>query len=64
VLDFLVNAFPALVYIPDWFPGTGWKRTAKAWKAIKQKALEGPYEWVKPQAVSFIILSTSANQQM
>jgi hypothetical protein len=62
VLDFLVNAFPVLVYVPDWFPGAGWKRTAKAWKAIKEKALDEPYEWVKLQVVSSIVLSIEANR--
>ncbi|CAE6337602.1 unnamed protein product [Rhizoctonia solani] len=52
ISNFLVNAFPVLVYVPDWFPGTGWKRTAKAWKAIKQKALDEPYEWVKLQVAA------------
>ncbi|TEB29717.1 cytochrome P450 [Coprinellus micaceus] len=27
--NFLVNIFPSLRYVPDWFPGTGWKRHLK-----------------------------------
>ncbi|KAJ1300629.1 hypothetical protein OPQ81_002281 [Rhizoctonia solani] len=45
----LVNVFPALLYVPDWFPGTGWKRTGKEYGAQLNKARSGPYEWVKGQ---------------
>lgn len=27
-----VDLLPALVYLSEWFPGTVWKQTAKAWK--------------------------------
>ncbi|CAE6385722.1 unnamed protein product [Rhizoctonia solani] len=30
--NFLVNLFPSLVYVPEWFPGAGWKRTAREWR--------------------------------
>ncbi|CAE6503274.1 unnamed protein product [Rhizoctonia solani] len=49
VTNFLVNALPALVYVPKWFPGAGWKRIAKTWKNDKEKALNEPYEWTKSQ---------------
>ncbi|KDN44597.1 hypothetical protein RSAG8_05362, partial [Rhizoctonia solani AG-8 WAC10335] len=47
--NFLVNIFPALSYIPDWFPGTDWKRTAREWRAHQIKAKTEPYEWMKAQ---------------
>ncbi|CAE6444324.1 unnamed protein product [Rhizoctonia solani] len=47
--DFLVNVFPSLKYVPDWFPGTGWKRTAREWRALKESAQSLPYEWTKTQ---------------
>ncbi|CAE6411293.1 unnamed protein product [Rhizoctonia solani] len=47
--NFLVNTFPVMSYIPDWFPGTGWKRTAKEWRLQQEKAKTEPYEWVKAQ---------------
>jgi hypothetical protein len=49
--DFMVNIFPSLSYVPDWFPGTGWKRTAREWKALKERAQSVPYEWTKAQLV-------------
>ncbi|CCO36772.1 O-methylsterigmatocystin oxidoreductase Short=OMST oxidoreductase [Rhizoctonia solani AG-1 IB] len=45
----MVNIFPSLSYVPDWFPGTGWKRTAREWKALKERAQSVPYEWTKAQ---------------
>ncbi|KAJ1303937.1 hypothetical protein OPQ81_008348 [Rhizoctonia solani] len=47
--NFLVNAFPALSYVPDWFPGTGWKRTARQRREQKNRAVDAPYEWAKRQ---------------
>ncbi|CAE6426624.1 unnamed protein product [Rhizoctonia solani] len=45
--NFLVNAFPVLAYIPDWFPGTSWKRTARKWRDQKNLAIDTPYKWTK-----------------
>ncbi|CAE6477703.1 unnamed protein product [Rhizoctonia solani] len=47
--NFFVNTFPVMSYIPDWFPGTGWKRTAKEWRLQQEKAKTEPYEWMKAQ---------------
>ncbi|CAE6486166.1 unnamed protein product [Rhizoctonia solani] len=47
--NFLVNVFPFLKYAPTWMPGTNWKRTARQWRADKEQALNGPYEWTKAQ---------------
>lgn len=30
---FLVDTIPSLRYIPAWFPGAGFRRTAENWKA-------------------------------
>ncbi|KAF8700887.1 cytochrome P450 family, partial [Rhizoctonia solani] len=47
--DFWVNAFPILASVPDWVPGTGWKRTAREWREQKVKAINTPYKWTKQQ---------------
>ncbi|CAE6364875.1 unnamed protein product [Rhizoctonia solani] len=52
ISNFFVNALPALVHVPDWFPGTAWKRTAKTWKTDKQKALDEPFEWTKSRVAA------------
>ncbi|ELU38734.1 hypothetical protein AG1IA_07236 [Rhizoctonia solani AG-1 IA] len=50
--NFLVNVFPVLSYIPDWFPGTGWKCIAREWKMQQERAKNEPYEWLKAHVVS------------
>ncbi|KEP47223.1 O-methylsterigmatocystin oxidoreductase [Rhizoctonia solani 123E] len=50
--NFLVNAFPALSYIPGWLPGTGWKHTAQKWREHKNHAVDAPYEWTKQQVAT------------
>lgn len=44
---YLVNTFPAMKYIPSWFPGTGWKKTAKYYAGINQLVSVKPFEFVK-----------------
>lgn len=55
--DFLVNVFPALTNVPDWFPGTNWKRVARVWREVKEQAVKRPYEWTKAQVVCVKYLS-------
>ncbi|GAB1528409.1 hypothetical protein RhiTH_011603, partial [Rhizoctonia solani] len=50
--NFLVNVLPPLSYVPHWFPGAGWKRTAYRWRILKEQALSIPYEWTKAQIAS------------
>ncbi|CAE6444282.1 unnamed protein product [Rhizoctonia solani] len=52
ISNFLVNAFPVLSYVPDWFPGSGWKQTARKWREHKNHAVDAPYEWTKQQVAA------------
>ncbi|PVG03918.1 cytochrome P450 [Serendipita vermifera] len=45
----LVDIFPWMRYIPDWFPGAKFKRLAKEWKAMNELMLSMPYNQVKAQ---------------
>jgi len=36
-------------YLPDWFPGTGFKRTAVAWRKTLMDSADKPFEFVKRQ---------------
>jgi hypothetical protein len=36
-------------YLPDWFPGTGFKQTAREWGAELTQVTEKPYAFVKHQ---------------
>ncbi|KAG9092086.1 hypothetical protein FS749_016013 [Ceratobasidium sp. UAMH 11750] len=50
--NFLVNVFPALIRLPDWFPWTSWKRTAKKWREQKDDAVDSTYYWAKSAMAS------------
>ncbi|KAJ1300670.1 hypothetical protein OPQ81_002318 [Rhizoctonia solani] len=50
--NFFVNIFPLLLYVPDWFPGTGWKRVGREYGVQQDKAKSEPYEWMKAQVAS------------
>jgi len=39
----------AVRYLPDWFPGAGFKRTARQWRATLTDLTERPYAFVKHQ---------------
>ncbi|KAF8593407.1 cytochrome P450 [Ceratobasidium sp. AG-I] len=45
--NFMVNAIPALIHVPDWFPGTSWKRTAHEYRKQKENATREIYSWAK-----------------
>ncbi|KAG9091481.1 hypothetical protein FS749_016515 [Ceratobasidium sp. UAMH 11750] len=47
--NFLVNLFPALIHVPEWFPGARWKRTAREWRERKDQAVDNTYNWTKAQ---------------
>ncbi|KAK7449241.1 hypothetical protein VKT23_013386 [Stygiomarasmius scandens] len=46
---FFVNIIPALRYVPEWFPGAGFKKTAKEWAATLNDLAERPFAYVKSQ---------------
>ena len=48
-LSWAIDAVPALSYLPDWFPGMGYRKTAQEWKAVNEAAAEIPYNFVKRQ---------------
>ncbi|KAJ7080831.1 cytochrome P450 [Mycena belliarum] len=44
---FLVDTFPLLKYIPDWFPGAGFKRKAREWRKLGRATVDLPFVEVK-----------------
>ena len=48
-LSWVVDAIPAIEYLPDWFPGTSYRKTARKWKAVNEASAELPYSFVKRQ---------------
>ncbi|KAJ7639248.1 cytochrome P450 [Roridomyces roridus] len=46
---FAVDTFPFLRYVPEWFPGAGWKKKIIPYRAALQASLDTPLDWVKKQ---------------
>ncbi|KAL4921138.1 cytochrome P450 [Aspergillus aurantiobrunneus] len=47
--SWLVHAVPAVDRLPDGFPGTSYKRTAREWRAVNDAAAEIPYAFGRQQ---------------
>ncbi|KAL2844159.1 cytochrome P450 [Aspergillus pseudoustus] len=45
----MVDTIPILRYLPSWFPGAGFKRTAAAWRKTLLTTIEKPYRLVVQQ---------------
>ncbi|KAG8738891.1 hypothetical protein FRC10_006408 [Ceratobasidium sp. 414] len=50
--NFYVNTIVWLKYIPSWFPGAAWKRTANAWRKEIDQMVNVPFNWAKNQIAS------------
>lgn len=48
-LSWAVDAVPAIKYLPGWFPGTSYRKTAMELKAVNEAAAELPYCFAKRQ---------------
>ncbi|EGN99068.1 hypothetical protein SERLA73DRAFT_54959 [Serpula lacrymans var. lacrymans S7.3] len=51
---FLVDMLPFLRYVPEWFPGAGFQKTAKAYRETLNEATERPFKYVKDQMATGI----------
>ncbi|KAH9476887.1 Cytochrome P450 monooxygenase 98 [Psilocybe cubensis] len=45
--NFLVNSFPFLKHVPDWFPGASFHKKAREWKGYGLKMIESPFSATK-----------------
>ncbi|KLO09952.1 cytochrome P450 oxidoreductase OrdA-like protein [Schizopora paradoxa] len=43
----LVDIFPALQYLPEWFPGANFKKVAKQYRSTTSEFIERPFKYVK-----------------
>jgi hypothetical protein len=50
--SFLVDLIPAMMHIPEWFPGTQWKKKAAYWRHINERLVNDPWDLVMKQVVS------------
>ena len=53
---FLVDFIPVLKYVPDWFPGAGFKQKASRWKKVNAEVAQKPFRFVTEQAVTTLWL--------
>ena len=48
---FLVDVLPFLKHVPEWFPGAGFQKKAKAWKKLAHTMIEVPFAAAKKNIV-------------
>ncbi len=48
-LSWVIDAVPAITYLPDWFPGISYRKTAQEFRAVNEAAVDLPYSFVKRQ---------------
>ncbi|KAH9936926.1 cytochrome P450 [Amylocystis lapponica] len=48
----LVDSFPSLKYVPDWFPGAGFKRWARNARKTTDELANAPYSFAKKAATA------------
>lgn len=53
-MSWAVDIIPALQYLPEGFPGTGFKKTAREWRKNVQAAAHIPYRFVRQQMTSLV----------
>ena len=51
---FLVDMFPALKYVPSWFPGAGFQKKAARWREVTNTMAEKPFRYVQEQLVQVL----------
>lgn len=39
-------------YLPSWFPGAGFRKTAEQWRTLTLAGMQNPYLWCKTNTVS------------
>ncbi|RGP67286.1 o-methylsterigmatocystin oxidoreductase [Fusarium sporotrichioides] len=70
-LSWAVDILPSLNKLPEWFPGTSFKKTAKEWRKTTDKCLNIPYNFVlnemsrgtnRPSYVSSLLSKTYKSQ--
>ena len=52
---FLVDSFPILKYVPEWMPGAGFQKKAKAWRKAGQTMTEMPFAAAKNCIVRILL---------
>ncbi|KAK7441016.1 hypothetical protein VKT23_016797 [Stygiomarasmius scandens] len=48
----MVNSLPILQYVPEWVPGAGFQKIAKAWRPLYNASIKPPLDFAKQQLAS------------
>jgi hypothetical protein len=51
---FLIDVMPFLKHVPAWFPGAGFKKTAKEWSNTLKEMVDMPFDFTKQQMAAGI----------
>ncbi|KAI9449498.1 cytochrome P450 [Lactarius psammicola] len=51
---FLVDSLPFLRHVPEWFPGAGWKKLGREWRADTYKVVDTPFEYTQQRRAAGI----------
>ncbi|KAJ7595756.1 cytochrome P450 [Mycena floridula] len=46
---FMVDIFPILRFVPEWFPGAAWKKKVTIYSSTLKSMLDIPFQWVQEQ---------------
>jgi hypothetical protein len=57
---YAVDVIPALKYLPEWFPGAGFQKEAREWKATFTRMFEEPFKYVKKTMVGALFATAPA----
>ncbi|KAG0699878.1 cytochrome P450 [Suillus ampliporus] len=61
---FMVDIVPSLAVVPEWFPGTGFKRIAREWHEVIEEWIAAPYQYVKDQMAAGIAHKSFASNML
>ncbi|KAF7378396.1 Cytochrome p450 [Mycena sanguinolenta] len=62
--NFMVDALPILRYVPEWFPGAGFKKLAREWRVAVTAMPKVPFEFVKRSRAAGTAKSSIASRML
>ncbi|KAJ7166937.1 cytochrome P450 [Mycena filopes] len=60
--SFLVDSLPFLQYVPEWLPGTGFKKLAREWRDVVAAMPQVPFDYVRRSRAAGMARSSIASR--
>jgi len=60
----IVDSFPILRFLPEWFPGADFQKKARFYREQMYGAYRGPVDWVKSQMAAGVARSSFVSRQL